>query len=166
MTAVSSSNSGSKVNDHEEVSGFVQGSAAWVSQIQALRGGLSAGCGAAPRLEWGEPGPSYQRLGGWLLVELAQLPRKRLRLRTPRGRSTAATAGAGGNAPSNKKKKGKGRVKSFGKKQKPKKPEPDILSPVAMLNLYYIAHNVADCLYLRGYTWPGAPKGKRGKSKI
>ncbi|CAO2603020.1 Small lysine-rich protein 1 [Lemmus lemmus] len=35
-----------------------------------------------------------------------------------------------------------------------------------MLNLYYIAHNVADCLYLRGYPWQGASKGKRGKSKI
>ncbi|XP_035307281.1 small lysine-rich protein 1-like [Cricetulus griseus] len=63
-------------------------------------------------------------------------------------------------------KKGKGRVKSFGKKQKPKKPEVDILSPAAMLNLYYIAHNVADCLYLRGYPWPGAPKGKKGKNKV
>ncbi|XP_038175348.1 small lysine-rich protein 1 [Arvicola amphibius] len=68
--------------------------------------------------------------------------------------------------PSGKGKKGKGRVKSFGKKQKPKKPEADILSPAAMLNLYYIAHNVADCLYLRGYPWPGAPKGRKGKSKI
>ncbi|XP_057638793.1 small lysine-rich protein 1 [Chionomys nivalis] len=65
-------------------------------------------------------------------------------------------------------KKGKGRAKSFGKKQKqkPKKLEADILSPAAMLNLYYIAHNVADCLYLRGYPWPGATKGRKGKSKI
>ncbi|KAM7325530.1 hypothetical protein ACRRTK_015783 [Alexandromys fortis] len=69
---------------------------------------------------------------------------------------------------SGKGKKGKGRAKSFGKKQKqkPKKPEVDILSPAAMLNLYYIAHNVADCLYLRGYPWPGAAKGRKGKSKI
>ncbi|KAI5948087.1 Small lysine-rich protein 1 [Manis javanica] len=50
-------------------------------------------------------------------------------------------------------KKGKGRAKSHGKKQK--KPEVDILSPAAMLNLYYIAHNVADCLHLRGFRWPG-----------
>ncbi|XP_048193905.1 small lysine-rich protein 1 isoform X2 [Perognathus longimembris pacificus] len=60
-------------------------------------------------------------------------------------------------------KKGKGRGKSRGKKQK--KPEVDILSPAAMLNLYYIAHNVADCLYLRGFPWPGAVKGKKGKNK-
>ncbi|XP_024302388.1 small lysine-rich protein 1 isoform X1 [Pan paniscus] len=60
-------------------------------------------------------------------------------------------------------KKGKGQGKSHGKKQK--KPEVDILSPAAMLNLYYIAHNVADCLHLRGFHWPGAPKGKKGRSK-
>ncbi|EDL13761.1 mCG142540, isoform CRA_b, partial [Mus musculus] len=60
-------------------------------------------------------------------------------------------------------KKGKGRPKTSGKKQKLKKQEVDIMSPAAMLNLYYIAHNVADCLYLRGFPWPGAPKGKRGK---
>ncbi|XP_047404377.1 small lysine-rich protein 1-like [Sciurus carolinensis] len=41
----------------------------------------------------------------------------------------------------------------------------DIFSPAAMLNLYYIAHNVADCLQLRGFRWPGAPKGKKGKNK-
>nr|XP_026248598.1 small lysine-rich protein 1 [Urocitellus parryii] len=60
-------------------------------------------------------------------------------------------------------KKGKSHRKSRGKKQK--KPEVDILSPAAMLNLYYIAHNVADCLQLRGFRWPGAPKGKKGKNK-
>ncbi|XP_023558637.1 small lysine-rich protein 1 [Octodon degus] len=60
-------------------------------------------------------------------------------------------------------KKGKGSGKSHGKKQK--KPEVDILSPAAMLNLYYIAHNAADCLLLRGFRWPGAPKGKKGKNK-
>ncbi|XP_004398062.1 small lysine-rich protein 1 [Lontra canadensis] len=60
-------------------------------------------------------------------------------------------------------KRGKGRGKSRGKKQK--KPEVDILSPAAMLNLYYIAHNVADCLQLRGFRWPGAPKSKKGKNK-
>ncbi|XP_037693506.1 small lysine-rich protein 1 isoform X2 [Choloepus didactylus] len=60
-------------------------------------------------------------------------------------------------------KRGKGRGKSRGKK--PKKPEVDILSPAAMLNLHCIAHNVADCLQLRGFRWPGAPKGKKGKKK-
>nr|XP_055163332.1 small lysine-rich protein 1 [Nyctereutes procyonoides] len=60
-------------------------------------------------------------------------------------------------------KQGKSRGKSGGKKQK--KPEVDILSPAAMLNLYYIAHNVADCLHLRGFRWPGAPKSKKGKNK-
>lgn len=57
--------------------------------------------------------------------------------------------------------KGKrGKRKSHGKKQK--KPEVDILSPVAMLNLQYIAHNAAHCLYLRGFRWPGASKSKKG----
>nr|XP_025866660.1 small lysine-rich protein 1 [Vulpes vulpes] len=60
-------------------------------------------------------------------------------------------------------KQGKSQGKSGGKKQK--KPEVDILSPAAMLNLYYIAHNVADCLHLRGFRWPGAPKSKKGKNK-
>lgn len=60
-------------------------------------------------------------------------------------------------------KKGKGPGKPRGRKQK--KPEVDILSPAAMLNLHYIAHNAADCLQLRGFHWPGAPKGKRGKNK-
>ncbi|XP_068828506.1 small lysine-rich protein 1-like [Capricornis sumatraensis] len=61
----------------------------------------------------------------------------------------------------------KGRRKAgashVGRKQK--KPEVDILSPAAMLNLYYIAHNVADCLQLRGFRWPGAAKAKKGKGK-
>ncbi|XP_070281140.1 small lysine-rich protein 1 [Myotis yumanensis] len=60
-------------------------------------------------------------------------------------------------------KKGKGRAKSRGKKQK--KQEVDILSPAAMLNLYYIAHSAADCLHLRGFRWPGDPKAKKGKNK-
>ncbi|KAM9650992.1 small lysine-rich protein 1 [Trichechus inunguis] len=60
-------------------------------------------------------------------------------------------------------KKGKGLGKPRGKKQK--KPEVDVLSPAAMLNLYYIAHNVADCLHMRGFRWPGAPKTKKGKNK-
>ncbi|XP_019501627.1 PREDICTED: small lysine-rich protein 1 [Hipposideros armiger] len=62
-----------------------------------------------------------------------------------------------------KKKRGKGRVAS--RRNKQKKPEVDIFSPAAMLNLYYIAHNVADCLRLRGFRWLGAPKSKKGKSK-
>ncbi|XP_038964979.1 small lysine-rich protein 1 [Rattus norvegicus] len=116
-------------------------------RVRALDSGLSECLGAEPR-EWGEANLVYQHL----------------RLRTPRRRSIggAATAGAGGNTRAGKRKKRKGRGKA-GKKQKQKKPEVDILSPAAMLNLYYIAHNVADCLYLRGFPWPGAPKGKRGK---
>ncbi|ELK13861.1 hypothetical protein PAL_GLEAN10019141 [Pteropus alecto] len=50
-------------------------------------------------------------------------------------------------------KRGKSRNLPHGKKQK--KSEVDILSPAAMLNLYYIAHNVADCLRMRGFRWPG-----------
>uniref|UniRef100_A0AC11DTH1 Uncharacterized protein n=1 Tax=Ovis aries TaxID=9940 RepID=A0AC11DTH1_SHEEP len=65
------------------------------------------------------------------------------------------------SSPAKGKKKSRGKPR--GKKQK--KPEVDILSPAAMLNLYYIAHNVADCLQLRGFRWPGAAKAKKGKGK-
>uniref|UniRef100_A0A8D1KII0 Small lysine rich protein 1 n=3 Tax=Sus scrofa TaxID=9823 RepID=A0A8D1KII0_PIG len=62
---------------------------------------------------------------------------------------------------------GKGKRKGQGRshRKKPKKPEVDILSPAAMLNLQYIAHNAAHCLYLRGFRWPGATKSKKGKNK-
>ncbi|XP_030625421.1 small lysine-rich protein 1 [Chanos chanos] len=45
--------------------------------------------------------------------------------------------------------------------------EVDILSPAAMENVYYIAHNVVDCLELRGFSWPNGTKkkGKRGKKQ-
>ncbi|XP_038608911.1 small lysine-rich protein 1 [Tachyglossus aculeatus] len=59
-------------------------------------------------------------------------------------------------------KKSKARGKSVNEK-KQKKPEVDILSPAAMLNVYYIAHNAADCLTLRGFRWSGATKGTKGK---
>ncbi|XP_074831988.1 small lysine-rich protein 1 [Carettochelys insculpta] len=59
------------------------------------------------------------------------------------------------------------RGKSKGSKKKTKKPasEVDILSPAAMLNAYYIAHNAAACLEFRGFMWPGSlkKKGKKGK---
>ncbi|XP_028722076.1 small lysine-rich protein 1 [Peromyscus leucopus] len=142
----------------------MSGWAAYVSKTQEVCKVFSKYRAAQP-LESGEPGLD-QRPSGWQLAEPAQLPQKHLCPRTQRGHPTEATAGAGGNAQSGKGKKGKPRAKTGGKKQKLKRPEPDILSPAAMLNLYYIAHNVADCLYLRGYPWPGAPKGKRGKSKI
>jgi len=46
----------------------------------------------------------------------------------------------------------------------------DILSPAAMENLYYIAHNSPDALTMRGfgYTGPKVKKkkgGKKGKKK-
>ncbi|XP_063782798.1 small lysine-rich protein 1 [Pseudophryne corroboree] len=71
------------------------------------------------------------------------------------------------------KSKGSAKPKSKGKKSKKSKKskEPkavvDILSPEAMLNAYYISHNVVDCLGFRGFSWPGAPKkkGKKGKKK-
>ncbi|XP_060101964.1 small lysine-rich protein 1, partial [Heteronotia binoei] len=42
--------------------------------------------------------------------------------------------------------------------------EVDILSPAAMLNAYYIAHNAAACLEFRGFPWSGSLK-KKGKGK-
>ncbi|XP_034019827.1 small lysine-rich protein 1, partial [Thalassophryne amazonica] len=44
----------------------------------------------------------------------------------------------------------------------------DILSPAAMENLYYVSHNVMDCLKFRGFGWSGfTQKDKKGtKSKI
>uniref|UniRef100_UPI00398E37EE small lysine-rich protein 1 n=1 Tax=Pristiophorus japonicus TaxID=55135 RepID=UPI00398E37EE len=66
-----------------------------------------------------------------------------------------------------KKAKG-GKQRAGGKKKKKKKdkaskvqPEVDILSPAAMYNLYYISHNVANTLALRGFQWPGIAKKKR-----
>jgi len=42
----------------------------------------------------------------------------------------------------------------------------DILSPAAMLNAYYICHNVQDLMFFRGFTWEGVAKGKgKGKKK-
>ncbi|XP_026545009.1 small lysine-rich protein 1 [Notechis scutatus] len=58
---------------------------------------------------------------------------------------------------------GKGKGKG-GKKSKKAVVEVDILSPAAMLNLYYIAHNAAACLEFRGFPWPGSLK-KKGKKK-
>ncbi|KAK9400282.1 small lysine-rich protein 1 [Crotalus adamanteus] len=65
------------------------------------------------------------------------------------------------------KSKGKGSGKGKGKTAKKSKKaavEVDILSPAAMLNLYYIAHNAAACLEFRGFPWPGSLK-KKGKKK-
>ncbi|KAG8440095.1 hypothetical protein GDO86_006039, partial [Hymenochirus boettgeri] len=62
----------------------------------------------------------------------------------------------------------KGKKSKKAKKTKAAKAEVDILSPAAMLNAYYISHNVADCLEFRGFSWSGAPKKKgkrRGKKK-
>lgn len=43
--------------------------------------------------------------------------------------------------------------------------EVDILSPAAMENIYYIAHNAADCLEFRGFGWPNSKKKKGTKRK-
>ncbi|KFQ36449.1 Small lysine-rich protein 1, partial [Merops nubicus] len=56
-----------------------------------------------------------------------------------------------------------------GKGKKPKKAaeqvekEVDILSPSAMLNAYYVCHNAAAVLELRGFRWPGCPGAKGRK---
>ena len=42
-------------------------------------------------------------------------------------------------------------------------PQVDILSPPAMLNLYYISHNSPDALSKRGFGWGGPKKKKKGK---
>ncbi|KAM8739946.1 small lysine-rich protein 1 [Acanthopagrus schlegelii] len=39
----------------------------------------------------------------------------------------------------------------------------DILSPAAMENVYYIAHNAVDCLEFRGFGWPHSNKKKKKK---
>lgn len=76
----------------------------------------------------------------------------------------------------------KKRGKSVTKKRKPKSKRPtptknkgaprvDIMSPEAMENLYYIAHNAPSALAYRGYNWPGkkptkgARKHQGGKKK-
>lgn len=40
-----------------------------------------------------------------------------------------------------------------------------ILCPAAMDNLYYIAHDAADALTLRGFGWRKTKKKKGGKKK-
>jgi len=40
-----------------------------------------------------------------------------------------------------------------------------ILCPAAMDNLYYIAHDAADALRLRGFLWHQAKGGKKKKGK-
>ncbi|CAF0729573.1 unnamed protein product [Rotaria sp. Silwood1] len=45
------------------------------------------------------------------------------------------------------------------------RPDIDVLSPAAVINAYYICHNVADCLDARGFAWEGAKKGKKKKKK-
>ncbi|XP_020761236.2 uncharacterized protein [Odocoileus virginianus] len=120
------------------------GVAAW------RRGGVADGPLAPP----GSPEP---------LGLLAPRRGSRSQTNAARSRDRGRFAGecGGGTRPAKGKKKSQG--KSRGKKTK--KPEVDILSPAAMLNLYYIAHNVADCLQLRGFRWPGAAKAKKGKGK-
>ena len=42
----------------------------------------------------------------------------------------------------------------------------DILDPVAMTNLYYIAHGAPDALDVRGFGWfRGSPKGKKKRKR-
>ena len=45
------------------------------------------------------------------------------------------------------------------------RPEVDVLSPAAVINAYYICHNVTECLEARGFPWPGAKKTKKKKKK-
>lgn len=68
-------------------------------------------------------------------------------------------------AKGSKSKRGKGKAPT--KKVKQQVKALDVFSPVAMLNAYYICHNAADFLELRGFPWPGSPKrkGKKGKKK-
>ena len=45
------------------------------------------------------------------------------------------------------------------------RPEVDILSQAAVINAYYISHDVTDCLGARGFPWDGAKKGRKKKKK-
>ncbi|UJR25404.1 hypothetical protein I4U23_006751 [Adineta vaga] len=51
------------------------------------------------------------------------------------------------------------------KKVAEERPPIDVLSPAAVINAYYICHNVTDCLTARGYAWEGAKKKKKKKKK-
>ncbi|KFQ25085.1 Small lysine-rich protein 1, partial [Mesitornis unicolor] len=53
------------------------------------------------------------------------------------------------------------RCNDKGSKKKEEKEEVDILSPGAMLNAYYVCHNAAACLEIRGFPWPGSSKKKK-----
>ncbi|KFP79847.1 Small lysine-rich protein 1, partial [Apaloderma vittatum] len=63
---------------------------------------------------------------------------------------------------SSKPKKGKGKSRKTKAKKVVK--ARDILSADALLNAYYICHNVSACLELRGVPWPGSLK-KKGKKR-
>ncbi|UJR23500.1 hypothetical protein I4U23_026498 [Adineta vaga] len=45
------------------------------------------------------------------------------------------------------------------------RPEIDVLSPAAVINAYYICHDVSDCLEARGFRWEGGKKGRKKKKK-
>ena len=64
-------------------------------------------------------------------------------------------------------KKGGKKGKKSASTEKIEKPPVDMLSPVAMENLYFIAHGAPEALVLRGFGWENAPKkkGKKGKKK-
>lgn len=66
--------------------------------------------------------------------------------------------------PSKEKSKGSSKRKAKSKTVD-ERPEIDVLSPAAIINAYYICHNVADCLNARGFAWEGAKKGKKKKKK-
>ncbi|CAF3131795.1 unnamed protein product [Rotaria socialis] len=66
--------------------------------------------------------------------------------------------------PAKKKKEGSSKRKA-NSKNADDRPEVDVLSPAAVINAYYICHNVADCLEARGFAWEGAKKGKKKKKK-
>ena len=48
-------------------------------------------------------------------------------------------------------------------KDKKKQPPPDLFSPAAMSNAYYISHDAVDFLTFRGYRWEGATTKKKKK---
>nr|XP_033815152.1 small lysine-rich protein 1 [Geotrypetes seraphini] len=90
---------------------------------------------------------------------MRQTKRSHKKKESPGSRPAKGKPAKGGG----KGKKGKGKKSGKGGAKAPIQ-EVDILSPAAMLNVYYIAHNAADCLVLRGYPWPGSiKKGKKRK---
>lgn len=77
----------------------------------------------------------------------------------------AGKAKKGGKKSGKGKKRGKSAPAAGGGEGTAEKGPVDILSPVAMENLYYVVHNGVQALEMRGFGWGSGGGGGGGKKK-